>query len=166
MALVSCDECKAQISDQSLQCPHCGAPRKVQAPVKRSNKALNIVLAVIVTPILIIWAIWGIAIIKESSMTPEERRIASAARAEGDAPYDARNFCERMVIASLKAPGTAKLQDKTMVIQKRENGEFVIGGQVDAQNSFGAMLRNTFVCTVKRGATGQLELALPISMTN
>lgn len=32
MALVSCSECKQEISDKATSCPHCGSPVKVPTP--------------------------------------------------------------------------------------------------------------------------------------
>ena len=32
MALIECSECKREISDKAVACPHCGAPRSVLLP--------------------------------------------------------------------------------------------------------------------------------------
>lgn len=52
--------------------------------------------------------------------------------------------CISIVKAALKAPSTAKFQYPMYVI-KHPNGASV-SGYVDAQNSYGAMLRNSFYC--------------------
>ena len=55
--------------------------------------------------------------------------------------------CEQFVTERLKAPSTAKFQ----WISRDElgNGRFHVNAYVDSQNSFGAMLRTHFNCTVK-----------------
>ena len=55
--------------------------------------------------------------------------------------------CEQFVTERLKAPSTAKFQ----WISRDElgNRRFHVNAYVDSQNSFGAMLRTHFNCTVK-----------------
>lgn len=50
---------------------------------------------------------------------------------------------KKMVKAVLKAPSTAKFDEDTFKYYKM-NGEFTVIGTVDAQNSFGAMIRSPF----------------------
>ncbi|HCJ6434223.1 zinc ribbon domain-containing protein [Acinetobacter baumannii] len=38
MALISCPECKREISDQAKSCPHCGFPiEKIRNPFLKTN---------------------------------------------------------------------------------------------------------------------------------
>ena len=49
----------------------------------------------------------------------------------------------------LKAPSTAEFQRSSdMIIETKDNLSYKIGGYVDAQNGFGAMLRTHFICSV------------------
>jgi hypothetical protein len=70
----------------------------------------------------------------------------------GDEPYnpdnsfEARSQCEDLVRESLKAPSTADFGELNA---SRTGGEWIVTGTVDAENSFGAMLRSDFQCTVK-----------------
>ena len=41
MALISCENCGKQISDQVLTCPHCGAARMPAAPVPVPGQELQ-----------------------------------------------------------------------------------------------------------------------------
>ena len=48
MALIKCSECKEEISDKALKCPHCGCPNnpKVKCPecnsdIEKSAKEIN-----------------------------------------------------------------------------------------------------------------------------
>lgn len=45
MALITCDECRKEISEEAATCPHCGAPTKYgkkQSKKERRNKRGNI----------------------------------------------------------------------------------------------------------------------------
>ena len=55
----------------------------------------------------------------------------------------AEQTCQDLVRDNLKAPSTASFSD----MDTSATG-VTIAGHVDAQNSFGAMIRNSFVCTV------------------
>lgn len=58
-------------------------------------------------------------------------------------------MCERFVKGSLKAPSTADFQPNyQMKVVPISDNEFVVGGYVDAENSFGAKIRSKFACHV------------------
>lgn len=64
----------------------------------------------------------------------------------------------------LKSPSTAKFpqhSDETVV--PLGNGQFLVSGYVDAQNSFGATVRSDFTCTLQQN--GENWKLLDISMT-
>jgi hypothetical protein len=63
----------------------------------------------------------------------------TAQRAESDKHFGARYVAQQLVLDNLKAPSTAKLGAIKSVIS---NGSYIVGGVVDSQNSYGAMLRN------------------------
>lgn len=61
-------------------------------------------------------------------------------------PYEARSICEDWVRDKLKAPATAVFTDG------RDSGgpnSYMITGTVDAENSFGAMLRTAWSCDIE-----------------
>lgn len=63
----------------------------------------------------------------------------------GHDPIEARVVCHDFVKDRLKSPGSAKFSDET------ETGTyptFTSTGVVDSQNSFGALIRNEYECTV------------------
>jgi hypothetical protein len=62
---------------------------------------------------------------------------------------------KRAVLAQLKAPSTAKFEscDSTPVNPQT----VLVSVTVDAQNSFGAMLRNRYLVRVTEGGTAQVE---------
>lgn len=71
-------------------------------------------------------------------------KINSARHSDSDAFFCAKHIVE----ASLKAPSTAKFCQLTdATVTHLGNGEYMVEGWVDAENSFGAMLRNNFIVT-------------------
>lgn len=68
---------------------------------------------------------------------------------DGDSPelqqIGAENACEDWVRDQLKAPATAKFSGTTST----GSGPWTVTGSVDAENSFGANLRNTWTCEVR-----------------
>lgn len=59
----------------------------------------------------------------------------------------AQDVCEQFVEARLKAPSTAEFSGNATVTEG--GGLWTVTGDVDAENSFGAPIRTTYVCTVK-----------------
>lgn len=65
--------------------------------------------------------------------------------------------CESAVRDMLKAPSTATFQSSLegrWIVPDSAGGQVTYSNTVDAQNSFGAMLRNRFVCSAARTADG------------
>ncbi|QPZ39683.1 hypothetical protein [Paramicrobacterium chengjingii] len=56
---------------------------------------------------------------------------------------EAINYCEDKVRGELKAPSTAEFDSSAT-----GSGTYTVTGTVDSQNSFGAMMRSDFQCTV------------------
>lgn len=52
--------------------------------------------------------------------------------------------CEKEVKANLKAPSTANLSSTA----RGSDGKYTVTGQVDAENSFGAKVLNSYQCSV------------------
>lgn len=57
---------------------------------------------------------------------------------------DATSACEHFVDQRLKSPASARYSSEQV---SHTGTTYVVGGNVDSQNSFGAMIRNQFVCT-------------------
>jgi hypothetical protein len=71
---------------------------------------------------------------------------------------DAKRACEEQFIPPhLKAPATAKFSGDTVVF---DGTAYQVTGSVDSQNSFGALVRSSFTCTVhSSGDTWVLDSA-------
>lgn len=64
----------------------------------------------------------------------------------------AAGACEEAVEARLKSPASAEFLDDPMVTKSGDVWE--VRGGVDAQNGFGAMIRNFYTCKVEHGDLG------------
>jgi len=73
---------------------------------------------------------------------------ACASGASDDTPskYEVQAVCEEWVKKQLKAPGTAKFSDHAT-----SGGpiSWTVTGSVDAENSFGALLRSSWTCDIR-----------------
>ncbi|MCL1870998.1 MAG: hypothetical protein FWF90_11375 [Promicromonosporaceae bacterium] len=63
---------------------------------------------------------------------------------------EARTVCEGWVKDQLKAPATAHFVDGSST---GSAGTYSISGSVDAENSFGALIRTDWTCTIDYSAT-------------
>lgn len=75
----------------------------------------------------------------------------------GDSPRDtarqAEFVCEEWIREKLKAPSTAEFSGVTSTGSAASGYE--VSGSVDAQNSFGATIRSTWVCSARLTADGK-----------
>lgn len=62
------------------------------------------------------------------------------------APSLAERACQRQVEGQLKSPRTAKFND--LYAQGDGNYRFTVTGTVDAENSFGALVRSEIICDI------------------
>ncbi len=92
--------------------------------------------------------------------SPEQQ----AANDERVRQYNAAFACQDAVRERLKAPASAEFQaPREAQISAYEDGSYKIESYVDAQNSFGAKLRNAFTCQVaprRNGPSGFIVLDL------
>lgn len=58
----------------------------------------------------------------------------------------ATDVCHQFVEKKLKAPATAKFIDKGAAL--KPTGNWIVNGEVDAENSFGALIRSVWSCEV------------------
>jgi hypothetical protein len=83
----------------------------------------------------------------------------------GPTDVDAKIMCERFVKDRLKSPGSADFSEENDVTEA--GGSWTVSGVVDSQNSFGALLRNQFSCTVKPRPDGKTwDLVSLTGLTN
>jgi len=130
-----CLYCTGENPDKALACAYCGKP--FPAPVPKKKKDWGVVL---LTLVIIALCIISIALFTndgdEPSMTTSE-----------SAWYACRQFTEDR----LKAPTTAKFERyNSSRVTQYGNGEWGVSMYVDAENSFGAMIRSDFECRLRK----------------
>lgn len=166
MALIRCRECGGQLSTLASACPHCGTalPARSQdvcaEPKPRSAKWLVACGAgsIAVCVLLVSLGKSGDKTKGDGGARPSTSvsHITTTVRPQHDevtAWVTAKNFTEE----SLKAPRSAQWPDSPIsggqsyrnFVKDLGDGHYRIDTWVDAQNSFGAMIRNAVHCEVK-----------------
>ncbi len=68
---------------------------------------------------------------------------------------DARWHCKQFVTQQLRSPTTANFQNyRDFSAREMTDNVFLVGGHVDAQNAFGAVVRQNFICELITNADG------------
>lgn len=148
MSLSPCPECKREVSSAAVACPHCGHPRSPAEPEKPERWGCAGVGCLVLVVLVIAGAI------SDSSTSPTTTP-PDTAWSPASAIYAAQEMCKKAGLASLKAPATAKWKDNIDSYGKDlGKGLYHVQLTVDAENGFGALLRNIVDCRVKR--TGSL----------
>jgi len=73
--------------------------------------------------------------------------VAGCSYTSGPSSVGARVAAKLFVKDRLKAPSTARFG--TLTATESYDGSYLVSGYVDSQNSFGAMIRTYFSCTVE-----------------
>lgn len=151
MAMTTCRECGKGVSSEARTCPSCG----VKAPARRVKRVSAPVATLAIIGVL---AFVGWAAQQRPVQNPAEAGAADSARV---ALFGAKAACRKAGLAHLRAPATAQWgDDATSYAKETAPGLYHVQLQVDAQNSFGAMLRSTLDCRVRR--TGDFFIATSI----
>lgn len=88
------------------------------------------------------WIITGVVLVAALAVPTAFQKNDSGREAT---PSSSQESCEQSMIDQLKSPASARFGPA----QVRQRGdEWIVAGSVDSQNSFGAMLRTNYVCTV------------------
>jgi curved DNA-binding protein CbpA len=129
--LSKCKTCGKEVSITAATCPHCGEKNPVTA---KTSGCLTIVLAFFVISIVV-----GIF---------SGNKGGSGSSSKYDA-FQAQADCEGFVKQNLKAPSSADFAShRELNITGSGVGPWTVIGYVDSQNSFGAKIRSTYICTV------------------
>ncbi len=90
-----------------------------------------------------------------AKMAAKEARLSQLQNINLDAEsLHAGRYCKNLVQNQLKAPATAKFPTFPDVRISSTNEFFTVTSQVDAQNSFGTMLRMSYFCRLKYNGGG------------
>lgn len=142
--LINCPECHKRVSKDAEACPHCGVKIKGTKAAEESANAETTVSIGCGAIILIFfaWLFWPSSG-NDSGTAPKQ---AKPAHSESGAYVVCKNFVKER----LKSPKSADfpwLRDE--FVARLGGARYRVDAYVDAQNSFGADLRNHFSCTVR-----------------
>jgi hypothetical protein len=92
----------------------------------------------------------------EISQGISQRSSEEKARAARESRLnDARWHCKQFVTQQLRAPKSADFQNyRDFSAREMTDNVFLVGGYVDAQNAFGAVVRQNFICELLANADG------------
>jgi hypothetical protein len=131
-------------------------PPEVTAPSVKKPKTFGDQLYGWLVILVIIWAVFP---------SGSDKKKTAVAAAPTDHSSSASVRCQRYVRDRLKAPATADFPFLDRRIWKFDDDIYVVKSYVDAQNSFGAMLRTNWHCKVQYVGGGwkllELELINP-----
>lgn len=150
MALRPCPDCKREISTEAAACPQCGYDLKgKRAAQQQSRKAVGCLAMIAVVVIYVATFDSG-----GSSSPPRDPNL-----------FDALYACEQYTKGRLRSPSTAKFGKAGTTadaVRSLGEGRYKVIGYVDAQNAFGAMIRNVYECdvTVEGGRTNVTDLKM------
>ena len=149
MALITCQECKHEVSTEAKTCPNCGA--KVRPPKKPMSSTMKVLLGLL-----------GIGLLasvmvednkkdevkkteeqRVASMTPEQRENEKAAKAKRDTQLQMAGAGALTIKKAMKDPEAFEL--KSLVV--KPNGTACY--EYRAKNSFGAILPSSAVLSSK-----------------
>jgi hypothetical protein len=138
MGLMACHECGAVISSEAKACPHCGARPKSKIEDFMKAGCLLIVIAIAIGSYI------GWKASPEGKMTEAERKCIDTSMAFV--------MSTQFVKDKLRAPATADFPySHSEGVKTKYLGDCTheIYGYVDAQNSFGAKIRNKYYAKLK-----------------
>lgn len=86
---------------------------------------------------LVVGLIWVLSAVFGGDDSPDD----------GGGEYGARDVCQQFMEDRLKSPGSADFSDEAAI--ENADGSWTVRGTVDSDNSFGASVRNQYVCQVR-----------------
>jgi len=143
-----CKYCAMMIPKDAKICPHCRKTLGMTMPVK------------VVIGLFLFGALMS-AIAGNQSTPPTSNGSNSVQKEKDMEDYAVRYASIEFLKKQLKAPSTASIPDlyELQVTQKPEKkNTWIVTGTVDAQNSYGAKLRQNFRFTIRKDKDGGMSL--------
>jgi hypothetical protein len=153
MPLLTCPDCHHDVSDSASACPHCGRPvvpalRPWWSRLSAGHWFLLTLVGLFV----------GVGVLG----APGDDVVL--APPSNNNPDLATGMCRAFVKQRLKSPSTAAFLPDAWIAERMDSTRFLVRGSVDAQNSFGATLRNRFTCDLRYHAASDRWEALSIDL--
>lgn len=146
MALKQCSECGNEVSTKAKECPSCGAP--VKAGSSCSVGCLTMI------GVIFLLAIFGSLFDGNDSTHTVKPDVSKKNWRQQDNSTMAYIMMEDFVKQRLKAPKSAEFpgvfDGRSDHVSYLGNQKYRIISYVDAQNSFGANIRNKFIGEIKQ----------------
>lgn len=161
MAMIKCKDCGSEISDASKTCPNCGCPtsKSIKAEKQRQaeeqwskmspkEKRTSTLIGIIILAVAVIFLL-------KMCNGPSSSAGAGYSGNDYNTSTNAKVCARKAVEDSLKAPSTASFCSYTEMNATNLGGDkWMVTGYVDAQNSFGAMVRQYWSVTLILTKTG------------
>lgn len=112
------------------------------------KRVFYIILAIMALPIITNLLTGGFKS-KPQESSPAATAQQIAASKEREEGYEAVEHAKNFIIKSLKAPSTAKFPNYNEIQYAKKNGIWIVSTYVDAQNSFGAMVRTSYLLEIE-----------------
>lgn len=148
MALQSCRECGERVSSEAPTCPHCGATDPAGTGARAGARALPTAPEKRKTGCAA-WGCLGVIVIGAVGAIVGAINDPPAVAADRNNASNASGACHSFVEGRLKAPRSAKFDVSAMGAEPVDSLTWNAWGAVDAQNSFGAMIRSQYTCRVR-----------------
>jgi len=155
--LVDCKTCKKPVDRKAQTCPHCGAPDPAVPLLRRKiSPASGCIILILIV------CVWAVIAANKADPTarsaPNEHRRVPAVRPDVPDPepepevlsdFMFTEFAQTFIKRILKAPSSAKFpstlwSSDAYIVRHHANDVVSVESYVDAQNSFGAMLRSSY----------------------
>lgn len=135
MALIICNDCKRRFSSDAKKCIHCGAGKPL------SNLKL------------VIYALLTVVIIYNLAQPPSPLPITTPEDQKKSVMLATCGVAEETVRRGLLSPSTASFPgciEYNFALNEKQT-TMIVTGYVDAENAFGASLRQNWMVTLSRG---------------
>lgn len=147
MALTECRECGHEVSDEADACPSCGVSDPAREGSEGGRRSLRGCM----------WAFLGLLGLVLVFGALAELENGTDQGTSGD-PIAAFHHCQDAVEEKLRAPSTAEFDDYSPSrVQGADAGggeRYIVRGDVDAENAFGAKVRSRYECEIERRSDG------------
>ena len=134
--LAKCKSCGREVSKTAKSCPHCG---QKDPGIGVKEMLMGLAVLIFISIAMVGW--FG----GESDSSPR----ASPSSSSRDNSTMAYIQCKSHVIRRLKAPSTADFPFLDYSSSDVGGNRYIVRSYVDAQNGFGAMLRNRYRCEIR-----------------